>query len=144
MEDTTQEFTSSRTPADGTVFNPSAGLASDMPTDGYLVLGDYHSSVASMVGAIRVSRARDPDAWERHDHGDEVLIVLSGDCTATLRDADGRTTQRSMSKGDVLIIPKGVAHHFTLHTDEVQVLFVTPRTGTKEWSESITAKEVSP
>jgi quercetin dioxygenase-like cupin family protein len=105
-----------------------------MPTDGYLVLGDYQSSVASMVGAIRVSKARDPGAWERHDHGDEVLVVLSGAFTATLRDAEGRTTERSMSKGDVLIIPRGVAHHFTLHTDEVQALFVTPQTGTKEWS----------
>jgi quercetin dioxygenase-like cupin family protein len=134
MEDTTRQSTPSQTQAHGTLFNPTSRLASDMPTDGYLVLGDHRSSVANMVGAIRVTQARDPGAWERHDHGDEVLVVLSGACTATLRDAEGRTAERSMSKGDVLIIPRGVAHHFTLHTDEVQALFVTPQTGTTEWS----------
>jgi quercetin dioxygenase-like cupin family protein len=132
MENTTQQSTHTL----GTLFNPISRLSSDMPTAGYLVLGDYRSNVASMVGAIRVSKARDTGDWERHDHGDEVLVVLSGACTATLRDAEGRTTERSMSKGDVLIIPRGVAHHFTLHTDEVEALFVTPETGTKEWSDN--------
>src|SRR5262245_44741326 len=89
MEDTTQQSASSQTQTHGTLFNPTSRLTSDM-TDGNLPLGDHQSSVASMVGAIRVKRARDPRA---------------------------------------------VAHHFTLHTGEVQALFVTPQTGTKEWSD---------
>jgi mannose-6-phosphate isomerase-like protein (cupin superfamily) len=143
MEDTTWQSTSSQAQTHGTLFNPTSRLASDMPTDGHLVLGDYQSSVASMFSAIRVSKARDPGAWERHDHGDEVLVVLSGACIATLRDAEGRTTERFMSKGDVLIISSGVAHHFTLHTDDVQALFVMPQTGTKEWSDSGPPAEVA-
>jgi quercetin dioxygenase-like cupin family protein len=114
-----------------------------MPTDGCLILGNYACAVTSMVGAIRVSTARDPHAWERHDDGDEVLVLLSGACTMTLRDAEGRTTDYLLSKGDVLIIPSGVAHHATLHTDEVEVLFVTPQTGSKEWSEGSVAAEAS-
>src|SRR5262249_27915360 len=83
-----------------------------------LVLGHHQASVPSMVGAIRVSKARDGNTWERHDHGDEVLVVLSGAATMTLRDAEGRTTEWPLSTGDVLVIPRGVAHHATLHTDE--------------------------
>jgi quercetin dioxygenase-like cupin family protein len=139
MENTTQQSPQTL----GTLFNPTSRLSSDMPTDGYLVLGDYQSSVASMVGAIRVSEARATGTWERHDHGDEVLVVLSGACTATLRDAEGRTAERSMSKGDVLIIPRGVAHHFIVHSDQVEALFVTPQTGTKEWSDNGATLEVT-
>jgi mannose-6-phosphate isomerase-like protein (cupin superfamily) len=126
----------------GTHFNPRLRLETDMRTDGNVVLSDYRSSAPSMIGAIRVTRARNSNFWERHDHGDEVLVLLSGACTMTLRDAEGRTTERPMSPGDVLVIPKGMAHHGTLHTDEVQVLFVTPRTGTKEWSEGDATAEV--
>src|SRR5262249_28141330 len=95
----------------GTPFNPRSRLAADMPTDGCLVLGHHQASVPSMVGAIRVSKARDGNTWERHDHGDEVLVVLSGAATMTLRDAEGRTTEWPLSTGDVLVIPRGVAHH---------------------------------
>jgi mannose-6-phosphate isomerase-like protein (cupin superfamily) len=143
MEDTTQRSTSSQTQPHGTPFNAISQIASEVPCDGYLVLGHYRSSVASMVGAIRVTRARVSGAWERHDHGDEVLVVLSGACTATLRDAEGRVTERSLSTGDVLIVPSGVAHHFTLHTDEVRALFVTPSTGTVEWSDDGPTAEVT-
>ncbi len=117
----------------GTHFNPRSKLSVDVPGAGYLALGDYQASVSSMVGVIRVDNTRDSNAWERHDHGDELLILLAGSLTMTLRDAEGRTTEQSMSMGDVLIIPSGAAHRARLHTDEVQLLFVTPRTGTKEW-----------
>ena len=114
-----------------------------MPGDGYLDLGEHRSTVANRVGVIRVTQARGAGAWERHDHGDEVLILLAGAVTMTLRDADGRTEDHAMSNGDVLIIPRGVAHHATLHTAEVQVLFVTPRTGTREWSDASSTAEVA-
>jgi len=120
----------------GSRFNPRSQLGSNMPADGYLDLGDHHSGVVSMVGAIRVTQALGSGTWERHDHGDEVLVLLSGSATMTLRDADGRTEDHALSDGDVLIIPRGIAHHATLHTPEVQVLFVTPRTGTREWSDA--------
>ena len=97
-----------------------------------------------MVGAIRVSKARDSSAWERHDHGDELLVLLSGTLTMTLRDAEGRTSECPMARGDVLLIPMGVAHHATLHTDQVELLFVTPRTGTTDWAESSHTQEASP
>lgn len=136
MEHATHHQTaSSPRQAHATHFDPRARLASDMPTDGYLVFGEYESSVPSMVGVIRLTEARPGSSWERHDRGDEVLIVLSGAFTMTLRDAQGRTTDQRMSQGDAILIPRGVAHHATLHTEEAHALFVTPRTGTKEWSD---------
>jgi len=134
MEHSTKQSLAVAEQSLGTQFNPASRLTTEMPTDGCLVLGDHTSSVPSIVGAIRVTKTRDRSAWERHDHGDEVLVLLSGAATMTLRDREGRTTERSLLEGDVLIIPSGVAHHATLHTDEVRVLFVTPRTGSKVWS----------
>lgn len=123
---------------DTKLFNPQSRLAAEMPGTGHLVLANYEANVPSMVGAIRVRQPHDPNAWERHDHGDEVLAVISGSCTATLRDAQGHTITRDITSGDVLVIPKGVAHSFKLHSDEVQVLFVTPETGTEEWTDNPT------
>lgn len=117
-------------------FNPSAQLASRVPVEGHVVLGELESSVPSMVGVIRVTRAHDPNTWERHDHGDELLVLLSGSCTMTLRDAAGRSQEHVLSVGDALLIPRGVSHCGMPHGDEVQVLFVTPRTGSSEWLEA--------
>jgi hypothetical protein len=50
-----------------------------------------------------------------------------GKCAVTVRRSDGRQTVHHAERGDVLLIPKGAAHSFTLHTPEVQVLLVTPR-----------------
>jgi oxalate decarboxylase/phosphoglucose isomerase-like protein (cupin superfamily) len=144
MEHATDRATPPLTRARGTYFNPTSQLGLDMPAAGYLDLADYQSRVPSRVGAIRVCNAGPQAAWERHDLGDELLVLLSGSFTMTLRDAEGRTIERPMSRGDVLVIPTGVAHHATLHTDEVQLLFITPRAGTKEWSESGPALEDQP
>lgn len=140
MERATHQTYHSSTQPNAAHFNPSSALTAQVPADGYAVLGKYQSGVTSMVGVIRVTAARDHDTWERHDHGDEVLVLLSGACTMILRDAEGHTIRRPLSNGDVLIIPRGVAHRATLQTAEAQLLFITPQTGTQEWSD---AREVS-
>jgi len=134
MKPATNPSSPAAEPTLGAHFNPRSRLAADMPTDGCVVLREHQASVPSVVGAIRVTNARG-NIWERHDHGDEVLVLLSGAATMTLRDADGATTDRPLSPSDVLVIPRGVAHRATLHTNEVQALFVTPRTGTVEWAD---------
>jgi hypothetical protein len=53
-----------------------------------------------------------------------------------VRRSDGRQTVHDAGRGDVLLIPKGAAHSFALHTPEVQVLFVTPREGNTTWSDT--------
>ena len=135
MERATQQTSSSSAQPGAAHFNPGSELAAKVPADGYVVLSNHQSSVASMVGAIRVTQARDPNTWERHDHGDEILVLLSGACKMVLREAGGRISVRALSSGDVLLIPRGVAHRAMLQTAEAQLLFVTPRTGTREWSD---------
>lgn len=99
-----------------------------------VIFGDFDSDVPVMVGALAVNKAR-PPAWGRHDHGDEVLFVLSGHFTMALRDSHGELTRHEAKAGDMLLIPKGSAHMGTLHTETAEVLFLTPRTGTREWSD---------
>jgi len=87
---------------------------------------------------IGVMRAGDDVAgrWERHDGGDELLVLMAGRCTVTVRRSDGRQTVHDAGHGDVLLIPKGAADSFALQTPEVQVLFVTPREGNTTWSDT--------
>ena len=87
----------------------------------------------AMIGVMRADGSVG-GRWERHDGGDELLVLMSGRCTVTVRRSDGRQTVHYAERGDVLLIPKGSPHSFTLHTPEVHVLFVTPREGNSTWS----------
>jgi mannose-6-phosphate isomerase-like protein (cupin superfamily) len=87
----------------------------------------------AMIGVMRADGSLG-GRWERHDGGDELLVLMAGECAVTVRRSDGRQTVHHAERGDVLLIPKGAAHSFTLHTPEVQVLFVTPREGNSSWS----------
>jgi quercetin dioxygenase-like cupin family protein len=87
----------------------------------------------AMIGVMRADGSVG-GRWERHDGGDELLVLMAGRCTVTVRRSDGRQTVHHAEHGDVRLIPKSAAHSFTLHTPEVQVLFVTPRDGNSTWS----------
>ena len=77
---------------------------------------------------IGVMRADDSvgGRWHRRDDGDELLVVIAGECAVAVRRSDGRETVHHAERGDVLVIPKGAARSLALHTPEVEVLFVTP------------------
>jgi mannose-6-phosphate isomerase-like protein (cupin superfamily) len=87
----------------------------------------------AMIGVMRADDSVG-GRWERHDGGDELLVLMAGRCTITVRRSDGRQTAHDAERGDVLLIPKGAAHSFTLHTPEVHLLFVTPREGNSTWN----------
>jgi ethanolamine utilization protein EutQ (cupin superfamily) len=87
----------------------------------------------AMIGVMRADNSLG-GRWERHDGGDELLVLMDGRCTVAVRWSDGRQTVHHAQRGDMLLIPKGAAHSFTLHTPEVHVLFVTPRDGNRTWS----------
>jgi ethanolamine utilization protein EutQ (cupin superfamily) len=97
------------------------------------VFADFALSGPAMVGVMRADDSLG-GRWERHDGGDELLVLIEGRCTVAVRRSDGRQTVHHAQRGDMLLIPQGAAHSFTLHTPEVHVLFVTPRDGNRTWS----------
>jgi quercetin dioxygenase-like cupin family protein len=99
------------------------------------MLGDFAVQRDAMLGVIRIAMEGTEGFWERHDGGDELLVLVSGRMTMTLRPASGPDQVHELGEGDALLIPSGVAHSARLHTPEVHLLFVTPREGNAAWTE---------
>ncbi|NMO19387.1 cupin domain-containing protein [Pyxidicoccus fallax] len=99
------------------------------------MLGDYAAHGGAMLGVIRIGVEGTNGFWERHDGGDELLVVVSGRMTMTLRPESGPDLPHDLGPGDALLIPRGVAHTARLHTPEVRLLFVTPREGNAAWTD---------
>jgi len=62
---------------------------------------------------------------ERHADGDELLLVISGDCVAVLDAPDGGTEEVSIRAGDALVIPRNIWHRLVIDKP-CHIVFVTP------------------
>lgn len=122
----------------GRSFAIAAALGAVTAQDGPGILGHYAATGPAMIGVVRIGVDGTQGFWERHDGGDELLVVVAGRMTMTLKGDDGLTPHR-LGPGDALLIPRGVAHSGTLHDPEVQILFVSPRDGNASWSDEPTA-----
>ena len=89
-------------------------------TTGYFTrLADYRDGGIFAAGFSGVSQ------WERHNTGDEIVQVLKGAVTLTLRTADG-DEKLDMKAGQIAIVPQGTWHQFNA-PDGVTVMTTTPQ-----------------
>jgi len=116
----------------GTSFHIEGALGAITTPNEPRILGDYAVNGQAMLGVIRIQEESTRGFWERHDGGDEILVLLQGRATMTLRPDDAPETAHELGPGDALLIPKGVTHSGKLHTPEAQILFITPREGNVE------------
>ena len=65
--------------------------------------------------------------WERHDEGDELLHVFSGESHLTTIGPDGPDTC-TIRAGDLVIVPRGTWHNNDA-PDGVTMLYMTPSAG---------------
>jgi mannose-6-phosphate isomerase-like protein (cupin superfamily) len=76
---------------------------------------------------------KDWDSWERHPHGDEVVVLVSGAGDLVLEEGGRERVVRLSKPGDFVVVPKG-----TWHTARVAVptamIFITPGEGTENRS----------
>lgn len=63
--------------------------------------------------------------WERHPNGDELVQILAGEATVTIRMDDGDHSLR-MTAGMITIVPRGRWHRFDA-PDGVSVMTMTPQ-----------------
>ena len=76
----------------------------------------------------------DWSSWEVHPHGDEVVLLMSGDVTFLLQTEAGETRVNLNEQGQYLVVPKGVWH--TAKTKgKSKLLFITPGQGTQHRGE---------
>lgn len=118
----------------GRSFAIAEALAGISVADGPNVVGDYTIAGPAMVGVIRIGTYGTQGFWECHDGGDELLVVIAGRMTMTLKGEEG-PTRHALGPGDGLLIPRGVPHSGTLHDAEVRILFVSPRDGNRSWTD---------
>ncbi|MEZ5570179.1 MAG: cupin domain-containing protein [Halioglobus sp.] len=71
----------------------------------------------------------DWDTWEVHPHGDEVVLLLSGEIEMVLKEAAGERSLHLAEPGAYVIVPRGVWHTARTHV-KTRLLFITPGEGT--------------
>ncbi|MDO6694403.1 cupin domain-containing protein [Aliiglaciecola sp. 3_MG-2023] len=71
--------------------------------------------------------------WEMHPTGDELVVLLSGQCKLIIRVGKQDQEQLLKQQGDFAVVPKG--HWHTAHCDEAtSLLFITPGEATQNSS----------
>lgn len=58
--------------------------------------------------------AADWEHWEMHPHGEEVLVMLSGDLTIVF-EKEGREENVRLKTGQALVVPRGTWHRAVVH-----------------------------
>lgn len=92
------------------------------------------SSGTVTVGVARLSQRTAQDLWKRNDRGDELLLVTAGRMRVDLVLADGSEQSVDAATGDLVRIPMGAAHAFTVAGGEVRFVYVTPREREAGWT----------
>jgi len=69
---------------------------------------------------VKLARLLGEFVWHRHEHEDELFLVVAGELRMQFRDREVR-----LGPGQFLIVPRGVEHR-PVADDEVQVLLFEP------------------
>jgi mannose-6-phosphate isomerase-like protein (cupin superfamily) len=70
--------------------------------------------------------------WERHNGGDELLLVLAGTSNLSLIE-DGEVHTRRVTTGSLVVVPQG-RWHSNDSPDGVTMLYLTPQDGNEHSS----------
>jgi mannose-6-phosphate isomerase-like protein (cupin superfamily) len=76
-------------------------------------VNDAHVKLAKLEGEF---------VWHRHEHEDELFLVVRGRLTLRLRDGD-----LELGPGELAIVPRGV-EHLPIAREETHVLLFEPKT----------------
>jgi mannose-6-phosphate isomerase-like protein (cupin superfamily) len=103
----------------GLTFLPDRQPDSTGIEDSFTRLADYRD------GGIFVTHYAGCSEWERHSHGDEVVMVLDGRTTLVLL-LDGEEVAHDLGPQSLIVVPRNTWHRFE-SPDGVKVLTVTPQ-----------------
>ena len=86
---------------------------------------------------IKIVKVKGELIWHKHDHEDELFIVLEGTLMMDFRDKTIAT-----KPGEILVVPKGVEHKPWTRNEEVKIMLVEPKT-TKHTGDLIVKQTVT-
>jgi mannose-6-phosphate isomerase-like protein (cupin superfamily) len=78
---------------------------------------------ADTVGIGRYVPGSSP--WERHNNGDELLLVTDGEVQIEILERDGGSRKELLSEGNLFVVPRGLWHQLTASAP-VNILYVSP------------------
>lgn len=84
-------------------------------------------NVGRLMGVLDI--ASDPQHWEMHPEGEEILVLLSGAMDLHLEEG-GETRCAALAPGMTYLVPRGTWHRFTVR-EPSQLLFATAGAGTQ-------------
>lgn len=80
-------------------------------------------TVAALNGQhVKVAKFAGPFVWHRHEHEDELFLVVKGRFRMEFRDREVW-----LEEGDMIVVPRGVEHR-PVADEEVHVLLFEPAT----------------
>jgi mannose-6-phosphate isomerase-like protein (cupin superfamily) len=71
---------------------------------------------------VKLAKLRGEFVWHKHDHEDELFIVVEGTLMMDYRD----NPTAKVEAGEILVVPKGVEHR-PWTKDEVKIMLVEPK-----------------
>jgi mannose-6-phosphate isomerase-like protein (cupin superfamily) len=87
---------------------------------------------------VKLAKVQGELIWHKHEHEDEMFVVLSGTLMMDFR--DGRTI--ATSPGEVLIVPKNTEHRPWTKNEEVKLMLIEPKE-TKHTGEIVVEQTVT-
>lgn len=100
----------------------------------YKRLDEFYNGFAGHELVSCYTFESDWSSWEVHPHGDEVVLLISGEVEFLLDTGLDVKSFRLEEQGQYLVVPKGVWH--TAKTkSKAKVLFITPGEGTQHKSD---------
>ncbi len=79
------------------------------------IIGDLNNAY------IKLAKFKGEFVWHKHDHEDEMFLVVKGKLLIKLRDRD-----IYLNEGELTIIPKGV-EHLPIALEEAHVVLIEPK-----------------
>lgn len=70
-------------------------------------------------------------SWERHPHGDEIVLLLAGAAEMTLRRDAGDEVVALSEPEDYIVVPRNTWHTASRVRAGTRMLFITPGEGTE-------------
>jgi mannose-6-phosphate isomerase-like protein (cupin superfamily) len=70
---------------------------------------------------VKLAKLKGEFIWHRHDHEDELFLVVKGHLTIRLRDQD-----IELDAGEFVVIPKGL-EHLPIAAEEAHVVLLEPK-----------------
>jgi quercetin dioxygenase-like cupin family protein len=113
------------------VFSPDKQASVEQAGDGlYARLDKRYNRFSGHELVSCYEFSADWPEWEMHPHGDELVILLSGQTVFILQTEDGDTSITLSQQGEYVLVPRNVWH--TAKTAyKCKLLFVTPGEGTQ-------------